>query len=70
LIPRARPFALDAGAAGITIHCEDRRHIQDRDSKRSRARCGVLNLEMALTDESDRHAIDATGVRRSCGAPS
>jgi pyridoxine 5-phosphate synthase len=45
--------ALDAGASGITIHLrEDRRHIQDDDLRRLRAlRRGVLNLEMALTEE-------------------
>jgi pyridoxine 5-phosphate synthase len=50
---RAAVLALDAGAAGITIHLrEDRRHIQDRDLEALRAlRRGVLNLEMALTDE-------------------
>lgn len=50
---RAAALALDAGAAGITVHLrEDRRHIQDDDLKRVRAlRRGVLNLEMALTEE-------------------
>lgn len=50
---RAAVLALDAGAAGITVHLrEDRRHIKDDDLKRLRAlRRGVLNLEMALTDE-------------------
>ncbi len=45
--------ALDAGAAGITVHLrEDRRHIQDDDLRRLRAlKRGVLNLEMALTEE-------------------
>ncbi|HEY7727610.1 MAG TPA: pyridoxine 5'-phosphate synthase [Candidatus Eisenbacteria bacterium] len=49
----AARIALDAGAAGITIHLrEDRRHIQDDDLRRLRAlRRGVLNLEMALTEE-------------------
>ncbi|MEO6951469.1 MAG: pyridoxine 5'-phosphate synthase [Polyangia bacterium] len=42
-----------AGADGITIHLrEDRRHIQDRDVLVMRETCrGVLNLEMAATDE-------------------
>ncbi|RMH00848.1 MAG: pyridoxine 5'-phosphate synthase [Planctomycetota bacterium] len=42
-----------AGANGITIHLrEDRRHIQDRDLRLLREIVrGVLNLEMALTDE-------------------
>jgi pyridoxine 5-phosphate synthase len=50
---RAASLALDAGAVGVTVHLrEDRRHIQDDDLKRIRAlRRGVLNLEMALTDE-------------------
>jgi pyridoxine 5-phosphate synthase len=45
--------ALDAGASGITMHLrEDRRHIQDEDLTRMRAlHRGILNLEMALTDE-------------------
>jgi pyridoxine 5-phosphate synthase len=49
----AATLALDAGATGITIHLrEDRRHIQDDDLRRMRElRRGVLNLEMALTDE-------------------
>ena len=52
--------ALDAGAAGITIHLrEDRRHIQDGDVRRLRAlRRGVLNLEMALTEEMIGIALD------------
>src|ERR1700761_4815159 len=42
-----------AGADGITIHLrEDRRHIQDRDVAVMRETVrGVLNLEMAATDE-------------------
>lgn len=45
--------ALDAGAAGITIHLrEDRRHIQDEDLTAMRAlRRGELNMEMAITSE-------------------
>src|SRR5437867_1773555 len=45
--------ALDAGASGVTVHLrEDRRHIQDDDVARLRAlRRGILNLEMALTEE-------------------
>ena len=41
------------GADGITIHLrEDRRHIQDRDVRVLRQTVrGVLNLEMAATDE-------------------
>jgi pyridoxine 5-phosphate synthase len=42
-----------AGAHGITCHLrEDRRHIQDRDLELLRRTVrGVLNLEMAATDE-------------------
>src|SRR5215468_10611626 len=42
-----------AGADGITVHLrEDRRHIQDRDLAVLRHTVrGVLNLEMAATDE-------------------
>ncbi|MDB4968352.1 MAG: pdxJ [Myxococcales bacterium] len=42
-----------AGADGITVHLrEDRRHIQDRDVRVLRQSVrGVLNLEMAATDE-------------------
>jgi pyridoxine 5-phosphate synthase len=50
---RAAELALDAGAAGITVHLrEDRRHVQDHDVHEIRAlRRGELNLEMALTPE-------------------
>jgi len=56
----AARIALDAGASGITIHLrEDRRHIQDDDLRRLRAlRRGVLNLEMALTEEMIGIALD------------
>jgi pyridoxine 5-phosphate synthase len=42
-----------AGADGITVHLrEDRRHIQDRDVRLLRDTVrGVLNLEMAATEE-------------------
>jgi pyridoxine 5-phosphate synthase len=42
-----------AGADGITVHLrEDRRHIQERDVRVLRQTTrGVLNLEMAATDE-------------------
>jgi pyridoxine 5-phosphate synthase len=42
-----------AGADGITVHLrEDRRHIQDRDVRLLRETVrGVLNLQMAATDE-------------------
>lgn len=57
---RAAVLALDAGAQGITVHLrEDRRHIQDDDLTRLRAlRRGVLNLEMALTEEMLRIAAE------------
>jgi pyridoxine 5-phosphate synthase len=47
-----------AGADGITVHLrEDRRHIQDRDVRVLRETVqGVLNLEMAATDEMLRIA--------------
>lgn len=50
---RAAELALDAGAAGVTVHLrEDRRHVQDHDLHKIRAlRRGELNLEMALTPE-------------------
>lgn len=45
--------AAAAGAHSITIHLrEDRRHIQEHDVKRLKARCPVpINLEMAVTDD-------------------
>jgi pyridoxine 5-phosphate synthase len=50
---RAAELALHAGAAGVTVHLrEDRRHVQDHDVTRLRElQRGILNLEMALTDE-------------------
>jgi pyridoxine 5-phosphate synthase len=47
-----------AGANGITVHLrEDRRHIQDRDVRVLRETVsGVLNLEMAATEEMLRIA--------------
>ena len=47
-----------AGADGITVHLrEDRRHIQDRDVRVLQETVrGVLNLEMAATDEMLRIA--------------
>jgi pyridoxine 5-phosphate synthase len=62
---RAAELALDAGAAGITVHLrEDRRHIQDNDVRRIRALGrGVFNLEMALTDEMIRIAIEIRAER-------
>lgn len=48
------------GADGITIHLrEDRRHIQDRDLRVLRETVRVkLNLEMAVSDEITRIALD------------
>lgn len=45
--------AAAAGADSITIHLrEDRRHIQEHDVRRLKARCPVpINLEMAITGE-------------------
>jgi pyridoxine 5-phosphate synthase len=49
-----------AGADGVTVHLrEDRRHIQDRDVRLLRETTrGVLNLEMAATDEMVRIASE------------
>jgi pyridoxine 5-phosphate synthase len=49
-----------AGADGVTVHLrEDRRHIQDRDVRLLRQTVrGVLNLEMAATDEMVGIALD------------
>ncbi len=49
-----------AGANGITVHLrEDRRHIQDRDVKILRQTVKtLLNLEVALTDEMVKIALD------------
>jgi len=62
---RAAELALDAGAAGVTLHLrEDRRHAQDHDLRRIRAlRRGVLNLEMALTAEMVGIALDVRPER-------
>lgn len=67
---RAAALALDAGAAGITVHLrEDRRHVQDEDVRRLRAmRRGELNLEMALTEEMLSIALDV-GPERSTLVP-
>ncbi len=45
--------AAATGAHSITIHLrEDRRHIQEHDVRRLKARCPVpINLEMAVTEE-------------------
>jgi pyridoxine 5-phosphate synthase len=49
-----------AGADGITVHLrEDRRHIQDRDVRVLRETVGgVLNLEMAATEEMLKIALE------------
>ncbi len=49
-----------AGADGITVHLrEDRRHIQERDVRVLKETVrGVLNLEMAATDEMLRIALE------------
>jgi pyridoxine 5-phosphate synthase len=66
---RAAELALHAGAAGITVHLrEDRRHIQDDDVARLRAmKRGILNLEMALTDEMVGIAIEVRPDRVHAG---
>src|SRR5436189_5832063 len=55
---RAADLAERAGGDGITVHLrEDRRHIQDRDVRILRQTTrGVVNLEMAATDEMVRIA--------------
>ena len=59
---RAAALALDAGAAGVTVHLrEDRRHIREDDLTRIRAlRRGVLNLEMARL-HCDSNAVAIKG---------
>jgi pyridoxine 5-phosphate synthase len=49
-----------AGADGVTVHLrEDRRHIQDRDVRVLRETVsGVLNLEMAATEEMLKIALE------------
>ena len=56
----AAALAEIAGANGITVHLrEDRRHIQDRDVRVLRETVQtVLNLEMALTAEMLKFAIE------------
>ncbi len=56
----AARIAEEAGASGITVHLRgDRRHIQDRDVTRLRARVkGKLNLEMAATGEMRDIALE------------
>jgi pyridoxine 5-phosphate synthase len=49
----AARLCMNAGADGITVHLrEDRRHIRDADVRAlSAAKLGLLNLEMAPTEE-------------------
>lgn len=49
-----------AGADGITVHLrEDRRHTRDNDVKElKKVLKTILNLEMALTDEMQKIALD------------
>ena len=56
----AAVLAEEAGASGITVHLRgDRRHIQDGDVRRLKARIGgKLNLEMAASDEMLAIAAD------------
>lgn len=60
--PDCVDFALlceEAGADGITMHLrEDRRHVQESDVTRARARIATrLNLEMAATTEMVEYAL-------------
>ena len=57
---RAAALAVQAGAAGITVHLrEDRRHIQDADVHRLAEVLRVpLNFEMAATDEMVKIALE------------
>jgi len=56
----AARICMDAGADGITVHLrEDRRHIRDEDVRNIRdAKLGVLNLEMAATEEMGKVASE------------
>ena len=56
----AAEVAERAGADGITIHLrEDRRHINDRDVRILRETIQTrMNLEMAVTDEMQKIALD------------
>lgn len=59
--PVAAAFLVEQGGGnGITIHLrEDRRHIQDRDVRLLRQTVrSCLNLEMAVTDEMRKIALD------------
>jgi len=70
---RAAELALQAGADGITAHLrEDRRHISDADIDGLAALCRgagrPLNLEMAVTDEMLRIALEH-GPHAACLVP-
>jgi pyridoxine 5-phosphate synthase len=70
---RAAELAIQAGADGITAHLrEDRRHISDADIDGLAALCRrsgkPLNLEMAVTDEMLRIALDH-GPHAACLVP-
>jgi len=56
----AARIAVASGADLITVHLrEDRRHIQDDDVRRVRAQVDApLNLEMAVTPEMQRFALE------------
>ncbi len=70
---RAAELAIQAGADGITAHLrEDRRHISDADINGLAALCRgagrPLNLEMAVTDEMLRIALEH-GPHAACLVP-
>jgi pyridoxine 5-phosphate synthase len=70
---RAAELAIQAGADGITAHLrEDRRHISDTDIDGLAALCRgagrPLNLEMAVTDEMLRIALEH-GPHAACLVP-
>ena len=57
---RAAKIVKEAGGDGITAHLrEDRRHIVDQDVKNLKKQNALpLNLEMAVTDEMQKIALD------------
>src|SRR5262245_4393784 len=62
-------LAEKAGAEGITCHLrKDRRHIQDADVPRLRARVSFLNLETSLDPEMIAFAL-ASGADAACIVP-
>jgi len=58
----ASKLCAQAGAVSITVHLrEDRRHIQDADVYRLSRECPLpINLEMAISEEIIRIALDVT----------